>query len=98
MVTFLSFTAGVLLWTLGLKSCGFLAAWVLIGCNVLAEKLKYDDPLEAALLHGGCGIWGIIFTALFSKKQYVNEIYLGFSDRPNGFFMGRVEKYWQHML
>ncbi|CAL0309803.1 unnamed protein product [Lupinus luteus] len=68
--------------------CGFVAAWVLIGCNILAEKLKYDDPLEAAQLHGGCGIWGIIFTALFAKKQYVNEIYPGLPDRPFGLLMG----------
>jgi ammonia channel protein AmtB len=39
--------------------CGFIAAWVLIGCNMLADKYHYDDPLEAAQLHGGCGTWGI---------------------------------------
>ncbi|OIW11245.1 hypothetical protein TanjilG_28336 [Lupinus angustifolius] len=50
-----------------------VAAWLLIGCNVLAEKLKYDDPLEAAQLHGGYGISGLIFTALLAKKQYVSE-------------------------
>ncbi|KAL6210797.1 hypothetical protein ACLB2K_016029 [Fragaria x ananassa] len=33
--------------------CGIVVAWVLIGCNKLAEKLKFDDPLEAAQLHGG---------------------------------------------
>jgi len=55
--------------------CGFVAVWVLIGCNLLAEKFVYDDPLEAAQLHGGCGTWGIIFTALFAKKQYVDEVY-----------------------
>ncbi|KAM1153083.1 hypothetical protein FF1_035578 [Malus domestica] len=68
--------------------CGFVAAWVLIGCNKLAEKLKYDDPLEAAQLHGGCGSWGIIFTALFAKKAYVNEIYAGQPNRPYGLLMG----------
>ncbi|XP_061368580.1 ammonium transporter 1 member 4-like [Gastrolobium bilobum] len=68
--------------------CGFVAAWVLIGCNVLAEKFKYDDPLEAVQLHGGCGSWGIIFTALFANKQYVNEVYGGLPDRPHGLFMG----------
>ena len=31
--------------------CGFVASWVLIGCNKLTEKLKYDDPLEVAQLH-----------------------------------------------
>lgn len=40
--------------------CGFVAAWVLIGFNKLAEKLKYDDPLEAAQLHGGCDAWGCV--------------------------------------
>jgi Amt family ammonium transporter len=68
--------------------CGFVAAWVLIGCNILAEKFHYDDPLEAAQLHGGCGTWGIIFTALFAKKQYVNEIYGGSINRPYGLLLG----------
>ncbi|KAI3724245.1 hypothetical protein L2E82_36016 [Cichorium intybus] len=66
--------------------CGFVAAWVLIGCNVLAEKFKYDDPLEAAQLHGGCGSWGLLFTGLFAKKQYVHEVYA--TGRPYGLFMG----------
>ncbi|XP_043719088.1 ammonium transporter 1 member 2-like [Telopea speciosissima] len=66
--------------------CGFVAAWVLIGFNKLAEKLKYDDPLEAAQLHGGCGAWGIIFTALFARKAFVNEVYA--EGRPYGLFMG----------
>ncbi|KAH7517463.1 ammonium transporter 1 member 2 [Ziziphus jujuba] len=68
--------------------CGFVAAWVLIGCNKLAEKFRYDDPLEAAQLHGGCGTWGIIFTALFAKREYVNEVYPGVPDRPYGLFVG----------
>ncbi|CAB4291395.1 unnamed protein product [Prunus armeniaca] len=51
-------------WNLTDVCNGLLGGWVLMGCNKLAEKLKYDDPLEAALLHGGCGSWGIIFTAL----------------------------------
>ncbi|CAB4261911.1 unnamed protein product [Prunus armeniaca] len=68
--------------------CGFVAAIVLISCNKLAEKMKYDDPLEAAQLHGGCGAWGIIFTALFATKKYVNEVYPGKPDRPYGLFMG----------
>ncbi|KAL7081311.1 hypothetical protein ACP275_14G031800 [Erythranthe tilingii] len=68
--------------------CGFVAALVLIGCNKLAQKVKYDDPLEAAQLHGGCGAWGIIFTGLFATKKYVNEVYPGQPSRPYGLFMG----------
>ncbi|WOG83206.1 hypothetical protein DCAR_0102380 [Daucus carota subsp. sativus] len=68
--------------------CGFVAALVLLGFNKLAEKLKYDDPLEAAQLHGGCGAWGIIFTALFAREKYVFEVYGGEPGRPHGLFMG----------
>ncbi|CAA7390586.1 unnamed protein product [Spirodela intermedia] len=68
--------------------CGVVAAGVLIGCNKLAEKFRFDDPLEAAQLHGGCGTWGLIFTALFAKERYVNEVYPGHPGRPYGLFMG----------
>ncbi|RWW71971.1 hypothetical protein BHE74_00020253 [Ensete ventricosum] len=68
--------------------CGFVSAWVLIGFNKLAATLKFDDPLEAAQLHGGCGAWGIIFTALFAREKYVNEVYPGREGRPYGLFMG----------
>ncbi|KAI9094737.1 hypothetical protein K1719_026543 [Acacia pycnantha] len=68
--------------------CGVVAAAVLIGCNKLAEKMRYDDPLEAAQLHGGCGAWGIIFTALFAKGEYVDQVYPGKAGRPHGLFMG----------
>ncbi|KAG6668508.1 hypothetical protein I3843_01G167200 [Carya illinoinensis] len=68
--------------------CGFVSALVLISCNKLAEKLKFDDPLEATQLHGGCGAWGIIFTALFAREKYVNEVYSNKPGRPYGLFMG----------
>ncbi|XP_052186504.1 ammonium transporter 1 member 2-like [Diospyros lotus] len=66
--------------------CGFVAAWVLIGCNKLAERFEYDDPLEAAQLHGGCGAWGLLFTGLFARQRYVSEVYQ--PGRPYGLFMG----------
>ncbi|CAM6042014.1 unnamed protein product [Sphagnum compactum] len=68
--------------------CGFVSAWVLIGFNRLAARLRFDDPLEAAQLHGGCGAWGVIFTGLFASKNYVLEVYGGAADRPYGLFMG----------
>ncbi|KAL0718841.1 hypothetical protein Bca4012_068164 [Brassica carinata] len=68
--------------------CGFVAALVLIGCNKLAEIVQYDDPLEAAQLHGGCGAWGLIFVGLFAKEKYMNEVYGATPGRPYGLFMG----------
>ncbi|XP_071737929.1 ammonium transporter 1 member 3 [Rutidosis leptorrhynchoides] len=71
--------------------CGFFAACVLISLNIIATKLQYDDPLEAAQLHGGCGAWGLIFTGLFAKEEFVIQTYnsgnLGIS-RPYGLFLG----------
>ncbi|KAL5748066.1 hypothetical protein ACOSQ2_025363 [Xanthoceras sorbifolium] len=71
--------------------CGFFAAFVLIGLNILALKLNFDDPLEATQLHGGCGAWGLIFTGLFAKEEFVIQVYnSGESSvvRPYGLMMG----------
>ncbi|KAK3035436.1 hypothetical protein RJ639_032861 [Escallonia herrerae] len=71
--------------------CGFFAAWVLIGLNILAMKLQFDNPLEATQLHGGCGAWGLIFTGLFAKEEFVLQAYdSGESGvvRPYGLFLG----------
>jgi Amt family ammonium transporter len=71
--------------------CGFFAAWVLIGLNILALKLQFDDPLEATQLHGGCGAWGLIFTGLFAKEEFVIQVFdSGESGvvRPYGLLMG----------
>ncbi|XP_024403228.1 ammonium transporter 1 member 1 [Physcomitrium patens] len=68
--------------------CGFGAAWVLIGLNKLAARFHYDDPLEAAQLHAGCGAWGLLFVGLFAEKNYVQQIYGGDPERPYGLFMG----------
>ncbi|KAL2622276.1 hypothetical protein R1flu_002481 [Riccia fluitans] len=66
--------------------CGFVASWVLMGFNYVALKVKYDDPLEAFQLHGGCGAWGVFFTGLFAREKYVAEAYG--PGRGHGLFMG----------
>ncbi len=71
--------------------CGFFAAWVLIALNILALKLQFDDPLEATQLHGGCGAWGLIFTGLFAKEEFVIQAYNSGETgvvRPYGLLMG----------
>jgi Amt family ammonium transporter len=50
--------------------------------------LHFDDPLEAAQLHGGCGAWGLFFVGLFAEQNYVLQIYGGDGSRPYGLFMG----------
>ena len=71
--------------------CGFISAWVLIGLNMLALKLNYDDPLEATQLHGGCGAWGLLFTGLFAKEEFIIEAYYSGESgvvRPYGLLLG----------
>ncbi|KAK4368446.1 hypothetical protein RND71_012238 [Anisodus tanguticus] len=56
-----------------------------------ALKFKYDDPLEAAQLHGGCGAWGLIFTGLFAKEEFVLQAYNSGKTqitRPSGLILG----------
>ena len=66
--------------------CGFVAAWVLTGANWLALRLKFDDPLEATQLHAGCGAWGLIFTGLLAKEQFVMQAYGKGPGTPYGLF------------
>ncbi|KAJ4778632.1 Ammonium transporter [Rhynchospora pubera] len=69
--------------------CGIISSLVLNGLNMLSEIFEFDDPLEAAQLHGGCGAWGILFTSLFAKKEFVTEIFgERQGGRPHGLFMG----------
>ncbi|KAG6554079.1 hypothetical protein Mapa_003994 [Marchantia paleacea] len=66
--------------------CGFGAAWVLMGFNYMGDVFKYDDPLQAAQLHGGCGAWGLLFTGLFANEKYVLQAYG--PGRGHGYLMG----------
>ena len=35
------------------------------GSSMLLQKLKIDDPVDAAPVHGFCGIWGVLACGLF---------------------------------
>jgi len=36
--------------------------------------LKVDDPLDAAAVHGACGIWGVLAAAIFSTPYYAQAV------------------------
>ncbi|KAJ1377528.1 Ammonium/urea transporter [Sesbania bispinosa] len=69
---------------------GLLGGMGLDWAQHLSTKLNYDDPLEAAQLHGGCGIWGLLFTGLFAKEEFVIQAYnSGVAvKRPYGLLLG----------
>eukprot|EP00281_Chroomonas_sp_CCMP1168_P018353 CAMPEP_0206216846 /NCGR_PEP_ID=MMETSP0047_2-20121206/2944_1 /ASSEMBLY_ACC=CAM_ASM_000192 /TAXON_ID=195065 /ORGANISM="Chroomonas mesostigmatica_cf, Strain CCMP1168" /LENGTH=536 /DNA_ID=CAMNT_0053639231 /DNA_START=129 /DNA_END=1739 /DNA_ORIENTATION=+ len=44
---------------------GFSSAILYYLGHILLLKLKIDDPLDAAPIHGGCGIWGLLCVGIF---------------------------------
>ncbi|KAJ9527697.1 hypothetical protein QJQ45_025976, partial [Haematococcus lacustris] len=38
-------------------------------------KLRIDDPLCAAPMHGFGGMWGVFFTGLLAKQEYIQQAY-----------------------
>lgn len=53
--------------------CLYFAPWVLIGLNIPAIKLNFDDPLEGTRLHGGSGFIGSQVTELSVIVGWVRE-------------------------
>jgi len=50
---------------------GFIGALVYFGFSRLMLRIKIDDPLDAAAVHGACGFWGCIAVAIFSTEEYM---------------------------
>ncbi|KXZ42195.1 hypothetical protein GPECTOR_185g278 [Gonium pectorale] len=56
--------------------CGGVAGvWFDFLCWLLL-KLKIDDPLSAGPMHFGTGMWGVFFTGLLAKQEYIREVYV----------------------
>jgi len=56
--------------------CGMLGAGVLHLASKLLLKLKIDDPLEAAPMHGFCGMFGVLWVGFMAKHGYVAEVFV----------------------
>ena len=48
---------------------GSVGAFVYMGAARLMQKLRIDDPLEAAQVHGFCGLWGVLAVAFFKIDE-----------------------------
>jgi Amt family ammonium transporter len=56
--------------------CGALAGlWFDFLCAVLL-RLRIDDPLGAGPMHFGCGLFGVLFTGLLAKQEYIMQAYV----------------------
>lgn len=40
---------------------------------MLLQKLKVDDPVDAAPVHGFCGIWGVLACGFFDWGKGVDS-------------------------
>lgn len=52
---------------------GVVGGLLYYGFSQLMIKLKIDDPLDAAAVHGCCGFWGVISVAIFTTKDYMTR-------------------------
>jgi Amt family ammonium transporter len=57
--------------------CGAVAAVIFEAVCVLFLRLKIDDPLMAAPMHGFCGAWGIFWVGLMANQEYILQAYGG---------------------
>ena len=54
--------------------------------QVLDEKNNLDDPCCTFLVHGVCGVWGMLAVGIFAKEDVISE---GFTFNPyNGILHG----------
>jgi len=44
---------------------GIVGGFVYKGSSVVVEKFGVDDPVDAASVHGACGVWGVLAAGLF---------------------------------
>ncbi|KAL1524871.1 hypothetical protein AB1Y20_019751 [Prymnesium parvum] len=50
---------------------GFIGAFIYMGAsNLVVNRCKVDDPLDAFAVHGCCGCWGIHAAALFAAPEF----------------------------
>ena len=80
LVSITAACASVELWA-GLV-IGYIGGWIFSGCSWLLTYVKIDDPLEAAAMHGGCGMWGLWAVGWFASPSLMGN------DRACGVFYG----------
>lgn len=47
---------------------GFMGSLTYSLACKLAKKVGVDDPIEASMVHGACGMWGLIAVGIFDTK------------------------------
>eukprot|EP00670_Eutreptiella_braarudii_P005192 CAMPEP_0174282790 /NCGR_PEP_ID=MMETSP0809-20121228/3341_1 /TAXON_ID=73025 ORGANISM="Eutreptiella gymnastica-like, Strain CCMP1594" /NCGR_SAMPLE_ID=MMETSP0809 /ASSEMBLY_ACC=CAM_ASM_000658 /LENGTH=560 /DNA_ID=CAMNT_0015377235 /DNA_START=38 /DNA_END=1717 /DNA_ORIENTATION=- len=67
---------------------GLIGGLIYFGAAQLVVAVRVDDPLQAAAVHGFCGIWGMMVVGLFASQSHLSSAY-GITDpQVYGTFLG----------
>lgn len=55
---------------------------LLTTCFLLRTNPQIDDPVNVFAVHGGVGIWGVLFPAIMGAPNYVDQVYGGYGLAP----------------
>mmetsp|Transcript_8516 Transcript_8516/g.22796 ORF Transcript_8516/g.22796 Transcript_8516/m.22796 type:complete len:522 (+) Transcript_8516:168-1733(+) len=76
LVGFVSITAGAhVVEPWAALIAGFVGGLIFDGMCWVFLKLKIDDPLSAAPMHGWVGAWACVFVGLLAKPDYIKQSY-----------------------
>ena len=65
---------------------GMVGSFIWIACDDLVMKYKIDDVVSAVAVHMGCGVWGLLASALFACPRYISLSYGNDIEHRAGFF------------
>ena len=58
---------------------GLISSLLYMATAKLYQRYKIDDPLEASIVHGICGFWGVLAVGIFDME--VGLLYTGSIDQ-----------------
>jgi Amt family ammonium transporter len=71
---------------------GAVAAVVVVLCIDLLNALKIDDPVGAAPVHLGAGLWGVLAVGLFATNEGITAAFTGPTDSYGLLVGGGIEQ------
>ncbi|PRW61429.1 ammonium transporter [Chlorella sorokiniana] len=54
---------------------GAIGAFVYMGASKLLQRLRIDDPVDAAPVHFFCGAWGVLAVGFFATETFTKAAY-----------------------
>ncbi len=71
---------------------GAVGSLVVMGAIELLEKLQIDDPVGAAPVHLGAGLWGVLSVGLFATNEGITAAFTGPTEQYGLLMGGGIEQ------